>query len=101
MQRQAAGVLHRDMAACNAYTGGFDAAARVACPTLLLSAALDRMTPPKATAPLAAAFADTTTVRKAIIPDAGHAMMSEAPGAVLDALWNFVGAFPSSAQVPR
>lgn len=101
MQRQAAGVLHRDMAACNAYTGGFDAAARVACPTLLLSAALDRMTPPKATAPLAAAFADTTTVRKAIIPDAGHAMMSEAPSAVLDALWNFVGAFPSSAQVPR
>lgn len=97
MQRQAAGVLHRDMAACNTYTGGFDAAARVACPTLLLSAALDRMTPPKATAPLAAAFTNTAaTIRKAIIPGAGHAMLSEAPGAVLDALWNFVGAFPSS-----
>lgn len=101
MQRQAAGVLHRDMAACNAYTGGFDAAARVACPTLLLSAALDRMTPPKATAPLAAAFPGTTSVRKVVIPGAGHAMMSEAPGAVLDALWNFVSAFPSSAQEPR
>ncbi len=88
------------MAACNAYTGGFDAAARVSCPSLLLSAALDRMTPPKATTPLAAAFPATTNLRKVVIPGAGHAMMSEAPGAVLDALWNFVGAFPSSAQEP-
>lgn len=101
MQRQAPGVLHRDMAACNAYTGGFEAAARVACPCLLLSAALDRMTPPKAIAPLAAAFADTAVIRKLVIPGAGHAMMSEAPGAVLDALWNFVSAFPSSGLEPQ
>ncbi|TXG97782.1 MAG: alpha/beta hydrolase [Zoogloea sp.] len=101
MQRQAAGVLHKDMAACNAYVGGFEAAARVACPSLLLSAALDRMTPPKAITPLAAAFTSTATVRKLVIPGAGHAMMSEAPGAVLDALWNFVGAFPSFGQEPQ
>lgn len=98
MQRQAPGVLHRDMAACNAYGGGFDAATRVACPTLLLGAALDRMTPPKATAPLAAAFRDPARLRQVIIPDAGHAMIAEAPGAVLDALWDFVHAFPFAGQ---
>lgn len=98
MQRQAAGVLHRDMSACNAYTGGFDAAAQVRCPTLLLSSALDRMTPPKAIAPLATAFTGGATVTRSILPEAGHAMMSEAPGAVLDAVWNFVRLSPSSPQ---
>lgn len=97
MQRQAPGVLHRDMAACNAYQGGFDAAARVSCPVLLLSAAQDRMTPPKALAPLAAAFTPDACVTRVVIPDAGHAMMSEAPGAVLDALWNFIGRKTSPA----
>lgn len=89
MQRQAAGVLHGDMAACNAYTGGFDAAEKVRCPVLLLSAALDRMTPPKAVSPLADAFAAEIKVNQVVLPGAGHAMMSEAPGAVLDALWQF------------
>lgn len=98
MQRQGHGVLHRDMSACNAYAGGFDAAARVRCPTLLLSAAQDRMTPPKAIAPLAGAFSQDTPVRKLVIPDAGHAMMAEAPAAVLEGLWNFAGAFASSLQ---
>ena len=89
MQRQAPGVLHTDMAACNAYIGGFDAAAQVRCPTLLLSSAQDRMTPPKAIEPLAKAFTGGAPLTRIILPDAGHAMMSEAPGAVLDALWNF------------
>lgn len=98
MQRQGHGVLHRDMSACNAYAGGFDAASRVRCPTLLLSAAQDRMTPPKAITPLAEAFSRETTVRKLVIPGAGHAMMAEAPAAVLEGLWNFAGAFASSIQ---
>ena len=89
MQRQAPGVLHTDMAACNAYTEGFDAAAQVRCPTLLLSSAQDRMTPPKAIEPLAKAFTGGAPLTRIILPDAGHAMMSESPGAVLDALWNF------------
>lgn len=101
MRRQAAGVLHRDMSACNAYTGGFDAAGRVRCPTLLLSSALDRMTPPKALAPLAAAFTGGASVSKCILPGAGHAMMSEAPGAVLDAIWNFLKSSPTHGQAPR
>lgn len=89
MQRAAPGVLHADMSACNAYTGGFDAAARVGCPVLLLSAAQDRMTPPKAVGPLASAFTAAQKVNKLVLPGAGHAMMAEAPGAVLDALWQF------------
>lgn len=98
MQRQAAGVLHRDMAACNAWSGGFDAAARVACPVLLLASAQDRMTPPKAMAPLAGAFTGGATVSRVILPDAGHAMMAEAPGAVLDALWQFARSPARTAQ---
>lgn len=95
MQRQATGVLHHDMAACNKYEGGFDAAARVTCPVLLLSASQDRMTPPKAIAPLASALAATTTVKQVIVPAAGHAMMAERPSQVLDALWQFATSIAS------
>lgn len=95
MQRQAAGVLHQDLTACNAYQGGLEAASRIRCPTLLLCAALDRMTPPRASEALAKAFPATTPLRRATVADAGHAMMVEAPGAVLDALWNFVLSPPS------
>lgn len=97
MERQAAGVLHRDMAACNQYQGGFDAAGQVTCPVFLLSAAQDRMTPPKAVAPLAAAFTATGFVKQTILPSAGHAMMAERPGQVLDALWQFAASILSES----
>lgn len=96
MERQAPGVLHRDMSACNAYAAGFESAAKVCCPTLLLSADLDRMTPPKALGPLVQALGKAAQVRQVVLSGAGHAMMAEAPGAVLDALWNFAGTLPSS-----
>jgi pimeloyl-ACP methyl ester carboxylesterase len=96
MQRQAPGVLHRDMSACNAYAAGFESAAKVRCPTLLLSADLDRMTPPKALGPLVQALGNAAQVHRVVLSGAGHAMMAEVPGAVLDALWNFAGAQPSS-----
>lgn len=99
MERQAPGVLHTDMAACNAYRAGFDAAAQVRCPTLLLSSAQDRMTPPKALAPLAAAFDTDFEPTRVVLPDAGHAMMSESPGQVLDALWAFINSQPTG-QAP-
>ena len=51
-----AGVLAADLAACNAYDGARAAAARVACPTLLLLGGLDRMTPPAKAKPLADAI---------------------------------------------
>ena len=46
------------------------------------------MTPVKAALPLTGAIADA---RQAVLPDSGHMMMVEAPGATLDALINFLG----------
>lgn len=95
LQRQPLTTLPRALQACNAYAGGFDAAARIACPTLLLSAAQDRMTPPKALAPLLAAFPPALMPQRVVIPGAGHAMMNEAPGPVLEALTQFMNAPPA------
>ena len=83
LERALAGVLAADLAACNAYDGAPAAAARVACPTLLLLGALDRMTPPAKAEPLAHAIKPSRTV---ILPAAGHMLMSERPDAVIDAL---------------
>ena len=83
LERAPAGALAADLAACNAYDGALAAAARVACPTLLLLGALDRMTPPAKAKPLADAIRRARTV---ILPAAGHMLMSERPDAVIDAL---------------
>jgi pimeloyl-ACP methyl ester carboxylesterase len=83
LERAPAGVLAADLAACNAYGGAIAAAARVACPTLLLLGVADRMTPPAKAKPLGAAIAASRTV---VLPDAGHMLMTERPDAVIDAL---------------
>jgi pimeloyl-ACP methyl ester carboxylesterase len=87
MQRQKPGVMHVDFAACNAYAGGLEAAARVACPALLIVGRRDVMTPPRAARQLAAALPSSRTVE---IPGGGHALMAEKPDEVLDALAAFV-----------
>jgi len=87
MQRTPPGVLHTDLCACNAWTGGLDAASRVRCPTLIVMAARDLMTPPRAAKSLIDALAG---VRVVTLPDTGHAMMAEQPDAVLDALRAFL-----------
>ena len=46
--RNGPGVLHADLAACAAWTSGPDAASKVKCPALVMIAANDIMTPPKA-----------------------------------------------------
>jgi len=83
LERAPAGALAADLAACSAYDGALAAAARVACPTLLLLGALDRMTPPAKARPLADAIAPSRTV---VLPGAGHMLMSERPDAVIDVL---------------
>lgn len=83
MGRQKPGVLGIDLAACNAYTRGAEAGARVACPALFLLGALDRMTPAKAGRALAALVADATV---SVLPGVGHMVMVEAPDATTDAL---------------
>lgn len=70
-----------DFRACNAYRGGLDAAARVACPCVLVAGRRDQMTPPKAVAALAAALSAPV-----VEIEAGHALMTQAPDAVLAAL---------------
>jgi pimeloyl-ACP methyl ester carboxylesterase len=87
MERQQPGVLHNDLAACNAYTHGMEAAAALACPALIISGSRDMMTHPKAAAKLAAVIKDARSVSLA---GAGHALMAEQPDAVLDALRGFI-----------
>lgn len=88
MERTAPGVLHAALAACQNYTAGLDAAARVRCPTLLIVGGRDLMAPPANARALAAALA---VPRVVMLADAGHTLMSEEPDAVLDALREFAG----------
>lgn len=83
LERVRPGVLHADLAACNAYAGGTDAAAKVACPTAVVMGAEDRMTPAKAGARLADAIPGARAVT---IPACGHMMLAEKPDETLDAL---------------
>jgi pimeloyl-ACP methyl ester carboxylesterase len=87
MERQKPGVLHNDLAACNAYAHGMEAAAALPCPALIISGSRDMMTHPKAAAKLAAAMKDVKSVS---LDGAGHALMAEQPDAVLDALRAFI-----------
>ncbi len=91
MERQSEGVLADDLAACNAYQGGLDAAQRVRCPTAMLCGERDQMTPSRATVPLREALGGVPGgLRVVTIPASGHAMMAEAPDAVSNALEAFL-----------
>ena len=74
-------LFHHDFGVCDRYAGGLEAAARVQCPASLILGARDQMTSPRQAAGLARAL-------KATIHSvgAGHALMAEAPDAVLAAL---------------
>jgi pimeloyl-ACP methyl ester carboxylesterase len=81
--RHGAGVLVSDFAACNGYDTGLERAKNVTVPTLVMNGVNDMMTPPKAARNLANAI---TNARLILLPDCGHALMSEQPDAVLTAL---------------
>ena len=87
MERTAPGVLYTDLFACNAYADGLPAASKVRCPTLAVLGQRDLMAPSKNATALCEALAD---VRVVTLAGAGHAMMTEQPDAVLDALRSFV-----------
>jgi pimeloyl-ACP methyl ester carboxylesterase len=83
---QAGGASHgnlfvNDFTVCDRYANGLQAAARVTCPVTLLLGERDQMTTPKTTREIAAALK-----AKVVMVPAGHALMSEAPDAVLAAL---------------
>ena len=82
IERSAPGVFHADLAACNA----FDPAAvagQVRAPSLVIAGGADRMTPMKAGLDVAGALPHARVVR---LRGCGHAMLSERPNEVLDAL---------------
>lgn len=83
LERDQNGALSLDLNACDSYKLAADAAAKVACPVLLLAGELDRMTPPSGARDLAAQFQDSRIV---IVSGAGHLMMVEQPDSTLDAL---------------
>lgn len=83
LRRSRPGVLHADLAACNAYRDGEAAAGRVAVPTRVVIGGNDRMSPPKAGLALAGLIAGAAPV---VVEGAGHILMAERPEAVLDAL---------------
>lgn len=91
MERQREGVLHADLAACDAYRGAHEAAARVRCRTLLLCGDRDLMTPPRNLGPLREALAGSAGgVRMCSLAGCGHAIMAEAPDRASDALRGFL-----------
>ncbi len=70
-----------DFRVCDRYRGGLEAAARVACPATLVLGARDQMTWPRH----AASLAEALRARVVSLPT-GHAIMSEAPDALLAAV---------------
>ena len=87
MLARGAAALATDFAASDAWRSGPEAAAKVACPTLIIAGDEDRMTPPGAEAPLMAALRDA---RREVIADCGHMHMAEQPARTLDALAGFL-----------
>jgi pimeloyl-ACP methyl ester carboxylesterase len=86
LRRLAPGVLHADLAACNAYASGLESAAKVRCPVLFVLGGRDVMTPPRAAQDLVKAL---TNAKSITIAPSGHTLMAEAPDATLDALIAF------------
>jgi len=95
LERAAPGLLHNDLAACNAYDGGLEAAARIASPALVLLGRQDIMASPRNVAPLLAALPHGRLVE---LDPCGHMMMAEQPDGVLDALASH---FTGARDAPR
>ena len=77
------GVIHSDLAACNAYKDAIARAAAIKCPAVLVLGDGDLMTPAAKAKPLAAAIAGSRTV---VVANAGHLMLVERPDETLEAL---------------
>ncbi|MDQ2988302.1 MAG: alpha/beta hydrolase [Pseudomonadota bacterium] len=81
-------LFHTDFAACNGYANGEVAARALACPALFIFGSKDMMTPARSTKILTSAIPHG----KIVHVDAGHSLMTEQSGAVLDALFAFAAA---------
>ena len=82
LERAAPGVLHADLAACNAYGTGMAAAASIRVPALIVAGEKDQMTPLKNARALAEAIAGSSLT---VIEGAGHMLLAECPDDILQA----------------
>ena len=82
-------LFHRGFKACDDYQGGAAAMEKVRCPILFVLGRGDAMTLPKMAQPL---IDKARAGTKVVTLQAGHALMSEAPDAVLFALVEFLNA---------
>jgi len=89
LERARAGVLFKDLTACNGYRDGLASATKVTAPATLVLGERDLMTPLKAGRELAAALPNSRTI---VLAGAGHMLMSERPDEVLAALRGFAKA---------
>lgn len=81
--RAAPGVLHTDLAACDAYKEAPLAAAAVSCPVAIVQGGSDIMTPLRSTHMLTKAMPAATLT---VLHGAGHMLLSERPDEVMAAL---------------
>ncbi|AKM29131.1 alpha/beta hydrolase [Pandoraea faecigallinarum] len=89
-QRNPAKVFLTDFDACNSYDRGANVAAGITCPVLAVLGKRDQMTPPRAAQALLDALRAAGVPVTVETVDAGHAIMTEQPDALLDALKRFV-----------
>lgn len=82
------GVMASDLTACDEYADAVAMAERIRCPVLLLLGEHDKMTPPSAAQPLAAALADARIV---VITKVGHMAPQEKPAEVNETINLFLG----------
>jgi pimeloyl-ACP methyl ester carboxylesterase len=87
-QRAHPGVQYADLHACHSYAPSIEAIRALRVPTLVIGGTRDQMTPMKA----GEALAREIPGAKFVAVESGHAMMSEAPRPVLEALRSFLGA---------
>lgn len=88
LERGGDGVLYTDMKACNDYTAGLEAAAKITCPVTVVLGTGDMMTPPRNAKALLGALPDATVIT---LEGSGHMMMAERPNETLDALIRALG----------
>jgi pimeloyl-ACP methyl ester carboxylesterase len=78
--------------ACDSYTGGPEAMARISCPVLLVLGEQDQMTPSKAAQGLVHAAQTAGKSVQVVQVPVGHHQMAEAPELTLKALQGFLAA---------
>ena len=87
LEQSRPGVLANDLATCHAFLPDDAAMAAIKLPTMVIAGGRDMMTPAKTSQALASRIAGA---KFTLLHEAGHAMMQETPGAVLDVFKGFL-----------